>query len=47
MYFLHINEYGTLKSVEVILRRERGKGESNGENEPNQGILYTYMEMPQ
>jgi hypothetical protein len=28
MYFLHMYEYGTLKPVKVILRRERGK---NGE----------------
>jgi hypothetical protein len=36
MYFLYMCEYGTLKPVEVILRR-RGKGENNGGGKPNQG----------
>jgi hypothetical protein len=27
IYFLHIREYGTLKPVEVILRRRKGKRE--------------------
>jgi hypothetical protein len=40
-------KYGTLKPVEVILRGERKKRETNGENEPNQSTLYTYMEMSQ
>jgi hypothetical protein len=40
-------EYGTLKSVEVILRRGMGKREDNGGDELNQGTLYTYLEMPQ
>jgi hypothetical protein len=35
MYFLSIYEYGTLKPVEVILRRGRGKRENNGSDEPN------------
>jgi hypothetical protein len=26
MYFLHMHEYGTPKPVEVILRREGGRG---------------------
>jgi hypothetical protein len=38
-------EYGTLKSVKVILRRVRGKRENNVENEPDLGTLYTYIEM--
>jgi hypothetical protein len=40
-------EYGTLKLIDVILRRRRGKMENNGVNKPNQGTLYTYMEMSQ
>jgi hypothetical protein len=40
-------EYGTLKPVEVNLRSGRGNRENNGEDEPNQGTLYTYMEIPQ
>jgi hypothetical protein len=32
-------EYGVLKAFEVILRRERGKRENNGGDEPNQGTL--------
>jgi hypothetical protein len=32
VYFLYIYEYGTLKPVEVILRRGRGKREDNGGN---------------
>jgi hypothetical protein len=47
MYFLHIYEYGTLKSVEVALRRGKRKRESNGGNEPNQCTFYVYMEIPQ
>jgi hypothetical protein len=43
MYFLHKHEYGTLKSVEVILRRGRRKRENNGGNETNLGTLYAYM----
>jgi hypothetical protein len=40
-------EYGTLKPVEVILRRGRGKMENNGADETNKGTLYTYMEISQ
>jgi hypothetical protein len=47
MHFLHRYEYGTLKSVEIILRSRRGKRESNVKDEPNQGTLYTYMEKSQ
>jgi hypothetical protein len=47
MYFLYKYEYGTLKTVEAILRGERRKRENNGRNEPNQGTLYAYMEMSQ
>jgi hypothetical protein len=47
MYFLHICEYGTLKSVEVTLRRGEGKRENNGGDEPNQDTLYVYTEMSQ
>jgi hypothetical protein len=32
-------EYGTLKTVEVILRRRRGKRDNNGGNEPNWSTL--------
>jgi hypothetical protein len=35
MVFLHIYEYRTLNSVEVILRGGRGKMEDNGRDEPN------------
>jgi hypothetical protein len=45
MNFLYLYEYGILKPVEAILRRGRGK--NNGEDEPNQGMLYAYMEMLQ
>jgi hypothetical protein len=40
-------EYGTLKPVEVILRKERKKKENNGRDESNWSTLYTYMEMSQ
>jgi hypothetical protein len=40
-------ESGTLKLVEVILRRGLEKRENNGGNEPNQGKLYAHMEMSQ
>jgi hypothetical protein len=36
-------EHETLKPIEVILRRGR---RNNGEDEPNQGIIYVYMDMP-
>jgi hypothetical protein len=45
--FLPMNEYGTLKPIEVVLTREWGKTENNGEDEPNQNTLGTYMEMSQ
>jgi hypothetical protein len=35
-------EYGTLKPAKVILRRERGKRENNGEDEPN-GVHCMYI----
>jgi hypothetical protein len=38
-------EQGTLKPVEAILRRGRGKRENNGGNEPNWCTLYIYMEI--
>jgi hypothetical protein len=47
LYFLHIHEYGTLKPAEVILRRERGKKENNGRDEPNWGTVCVCMEMLQ
>jgi hypothetical protein len=40
-------EYGTLKSVKVILKGEGGRGRNNGGDEPNQGTLYAFMEMSQ
>jgi hypothetical protein len=40
-------EYGTLKHIKIILRRESGKRGSNGGDEPNQGTLYAYTEMSQ
>jgi hypothetical protein len=43
--FLYLYKYGTMKPVEVILRRGRGKRENNGENEPSPGMLYVHMEM--
>jgi hypothetical protein len=39
-------EYGTLKSVKVLLRRGR-KRENNGGNKPNQGTINVHMEMSQ
>jgi hypothetical protein len=40
-------EYGTLKPGKVTLRRGSGKRENKGGDEPNQGIIYVYMEMSQ
>jgi hypothetical protein len=40
-------EYGTLKPVEVILRKGGGKKENNGGNKPNWSTFYAYMEMSQ
>jgi hypothetical protein len=31
--------------AEIILRKERGKRENNGVDEPNRGTLYAYMEI--
>jgi hypothetical protein len=42
-----VNEYGKLKPAKVILRRERGKRQSNGGDEPDNGTLYTYIKMSQ
>jgi hypothetical protein len=39
-------EYGTMKPVKVISKRRRER-EYNGGDEPNQGILYSHMEMSQ
>jgi hypothetical protein len=36
-----------VKPIEIILRRGKGERENNGVDEPNQGTLYTYMEMSQ
>jgi hypothetical protein len=47
MYFLYKYEYGTLKPVEITLKREMGRRENNGGDEPNQGIIHVYIEMPQ
>jgi hypothetical protein len=41
----HKYEYGTLKSVEVILRRGRKKRVDNGGDGPNWGTLYKYLKM--
>jgi hypothetical protein len=38
-------EYGTLKPLEAILKRGRGKRENNGGDELNPDTLYTYMEI--
>jgi hypothetical protein len=40
-----MDEYRTLKPVEVILRREWGKRENHGGDEPNQGTIHAYMEI--
>jgi hypothetical protein len=42
--FLSMYEYGTLKPVEIILRK--GK-ENNGEDDPNWDSLYTCIEISQ
>jgi hypothetical protein len=42
MYFLHIYLYGTLKPVEVILGRGRGKKKNNRGDDPNWHTLYIY-----
>jgi hypothetical protein len=39
MCFLYLYAYGTLKPVEIVLRRRKRKGENNEGNEPNQGTL--------
>jgi hypothetical protein len=38
-------EYGTLKPVDVILRRGWEKRENNGGGEPKGGILSAHVEM--
>jgi hypothetical protein len=40
-------EYGTLKPVEVVFIRGRGKRENSRGSEPNQRILHAYKEMSQ
>jgi hypothetical protein len=40
-------EYGTLKPVEVTLRREWSRCENNGGDEPNLGIIYVYVDISQ
>jgi hypothetical protein len=40
-------EYGTLKPMEAILGKGKGKREHNGGQEPNLSTLYTYIEMSQ
>jgi hypothetical protein len=40
-------EYGRLKPVKVILRKERGQRENNEGDKPNQCTLYAYMGMSQ
>jgi hypothetical protein len=45
--FLHIYEYGTLKYIEVILRKGRERRENNRRNESNRTILYSFMGMSQ
>jgi hypothetical protein len=36
-----------MKTVKIILRRQRGKRENTGGDKSNQGTLYTYIEMSQ
>jgi hypothetical protein len=43
MYFVYMYECETLKPV--ILRRERGKRENSGGDEPNQDTLCTNIQM--
>jgi hypothetical protein len=40
-------EYGTLKPVEIILRRRKEKRKNKRGDEPNWGTLYAYMKMSQ
>jgi hypothetical protein len=40
-------EYGTLKTIKAVIRRESGKREHNGKDVPIWDALYAYMEMPQ
>jgi hypothetical protein len=47
MHFLYTDEYGTLKLVKVIVRRDRGKRVNKGEGEPNLGTKYVYIEISQ
>jgi hypothetical protein len=41
-----MSEYGTLKSVEVILKRGKRR-ENNEGNETNRNVIYIYMEKSQ
>jgi hypothetical protein len=42
VYFLHVYKHGALKTVEVILRRWKGKRNNIRRDEPTWGTLYTY-----
>jgi hypothetical protein len=46
IYFLYKHEYGTLKPVDVTVRRGWGRRENNGGDEPNRGITHVYRETP-
>jgi hypothetical protein len=39
MYYIYLYENKTMKPVEIILSRGRGRRENDGEDEPNQGTL--------
>jgi hypothetical protein len=43
MYFLFTYEYGTLKPVEVILRRGEEEEGGYGRNELNRGTFLAYL----
>jgi hypothetical protein len=44
MEILHTYKYGTMKPVEVILRRGSEGKKNNGRDEPSLSILNAYME---
>jgi hypothetical protein len=47
MYFLYNYEYGTLKPMEITLRRKIGDRENKGRDKPIWGTIHVYMELSQ
>jgi hypothetical protein len=42
---LYKNEYRIFKAVEITIRKEWGRMEKNGRDEPIQDTIHKYMEM--